>query len=1247
MNEGLSSLVRPLGPRDHLRFAELAAIHVCLDELTASGPPSAQQTLDALGENADHVTLSSAQSDGSYLYIHFGKAIVEEAGFDMTGKSTEGFDGPTRLHIENSFDQALESGIALCTIMPGSISSSVHSWQRVVFPVELDTGPHVVSMVRPLHRALDAIHGRRADVAVCVLPLKKSEDGSAFDLMTEKPLHGYLGPCDLQPLKAFVHGVDVPQQTPPVGTLIATFAQPLPLLTGGSVDVIADVVHGFTAPFLVVVNAAASTQSNNDLRSATHILRASFTVGRLGSWVKRSRDSDLLEIAPELGDLLGLHVPPGGRIRLSEMRAHYTGDLPERITEAVDACWDNGTEYVVEGQFQHPDGPLLDIRISGQPMRDQAGRVVNLFGIFQDITEQKAASRKLQESEARFRDFAGSAADWCWETDPEHKFLSFTDGLESIGHYAQGKFVGRTRRELPLIKEDQPLIEQHMEDLAAHREFKDLVYRLRDTDSGKVTTFQIAGKPRFDENGHFLGYRGTGRNITELVASQRENEERLIALRNAQSIAGLGHWITDLDTGRTRWSDGILHLFGFPSAGTGDPDKLSDAPGFNLSWLIRRVHRDDRHKVFEALRTTDKTNSTGLIDLRYTAEGRKNVKHMRIQLRYQPATTLFPPRLMGVAQDVSDLKSVQAELETRTEALNQAQAMGGIGDWQYDVQSGTITWSAQLFSILRLDPEGFVPTAESIASLCPPDDAAAIISEQAKVIKEGVESVIDVQARRGDGTIGYYSTVTKPTRDSAGRVSGMFGTVQDITDRKHAEKQLRTLAYFDPLTGLANRTLFTRELNDVFAAIIENGGSAALLLLDLDHFKEVNDTLGHAAGDELLGRIAHALREHVGTRGFVARLGGDEFAVIIRDYRSVSCLQQFANELVERLSGVTKLRRGEVVTGTSVGISLIPQDGGTAEEALRNADLALYMAKDDGRGKALFFEHAMSRSVQARLRLARDLREAVENNRLETRYQGQVELATGKVVGFETLLRWKHPVHGYISPSEFVLVAESSSLIGDIGLWVLRDACKTGAAWLRAGEARRVISVNVSAAQIWQGDFEEQALKIIEETGYPPELLCIELTENVFADHSEGRVRAALARFKEAGVRLALDDFGTGYSSLGYLNELPFEELKIDRCFIAGAHESPEKARLLEGIIALGKGLRMRVVGEGAEADGELQLLQSLGCDVVQGFAFMRPEIASDALRCADQVEFRLAEQASTQAEQQHKSGADPLKKVG
>lgn len=1228
MTKALSSVMRPLGPRDHLRYPQLERISAALESLTAGPAPSLNELLEALGDQAEQVTLSSQQGDGGFFYAHFGSKLVEDAGFDMTGKSTSDFETSTRQHIEMSFHACLEHGAPVTTIMPGSPGSTVSNWQRVVYPVELDCGPHILSLVKPLRSGAETIHARPSGVCIGVLPLSAKDNEPGFVLTTTAPLDAYLLGADTAPIESFVDTLMLPDEQPEPGTLLAACTFELDTQDGAHLSLVVDVVFGFSAPYLVVANVTGSATTQENLESTSHLLQASFELGRLGSWTNTDCENKRFYLGPELADMFGLSLGPDGLVEMEQARNLYEPQLREASIRSVAQCWETGQSYVNEGLVTRPDGKQLYVRISGSAMRDQAGRIISLFGLVQDITDVYQTRRALEESEERFRDFASTAGDWCWETDAEHKFVLFTEVNDDGSRNLQKQYTGKTRRDMPVLDEDRPIIDAHFEDLHAHRPFTDLVYRVRDS-SGEVRSIQVAGQPKFARNGTFIGYRGTARNITESVVAAEEKLENQLAIESAQAIAKLGHWITDLTTGRTRWSQGLMALVGAPDMQAGGEVSTDSEKPWWYS-MLARVHVNDRRTMVRALRAGATGQRIDPFDIRYFPQSQREPQHLRIMLRLKESSTAQGAQLLGVAQDVSALKRTQGELEQRSATLIEAQEMGGIGDWQYDLASGTVSWSRNLYTILGVVPEHFTPSVKAIFALCSTEDAQLINTEQTAVLNGKPVSSIDVQARRGDGTFGYYTMMTKPKFDDRGAICGLFGTVQDITERKHAEKQLRSLAFFDPLTGLANRALFSRELTDVLNTVRLKGGSAALFLLDLDHFKEVNDSLGHAAGDELLRRVARTLKETLNEKGFVARLGGDEFAVVVRNYASVTCLEAFANKIVERLTGVLRLDRGEVMIGTSLGIALIPQDGGTAEEALRNADMALYMAKDEGRGRCLFFTPIMSRSVQARLNMARDLRFAIENDHLETRFQGQVGLTSGKVEGFETLVRWKHPEKGYISPAEFIPVAESSALICEIGLWVLRDACRKGRAWLDAGEPERMISVNVSAAQIWQSDFEDDMLNIVAETGYPPHLLCLELTESVFADHGEGRVRKALSRFKEAGIHLAVDDFGTGYSSLGYLNDLPFDELKIDRCFVAGAHLAPEKARLLKGIIALGRGLGMNVVAEGAEEDGELALLRAYGCDMVQGFVYMRPEKAADALRKADELEFRLAAPRTT-----------------
>jgi len=575
------------------------------------------------------------------------------------------------------------------------------------------------------------------------------------------------------------------------------------------------------------------------------------------------------------------------------------------------------------------------------------------------------------------------------------------------------------------------------------------------------------------------------------------------------------------------------------------------------------------------------------------------------------------------------LRAAKAVLKQRSDQLRDAQRLGRIGDWSYRIGDVEAWWAPELRHLLGYDPQGFVTTRDAVMAIHVDDGADRVLASQAEVMRTGKVSSVDVKLRRGDGTIGDFAVISKAMTNAEGRIIGFTGTIQDISERKSAEQQLERLAYFDPLTGLANRTLFHREIADVLSRSRRHGQQAALLLLDLDGFKEINDTLGHAAGDELLRKVAQLISRALDGGNFLARLGGDEFAILLSG-GSGGETERVARAIIEAIARPIDLERGEINISTSIGIATVPRDGTTLNEVLRSADLALYRAKEDGRGCFRLFEPAMSAAAQHKMALSRDLRHALTASAgLDVHYQPQIELSTRQVVSYEALVRWTHPIFGAVAPTEFIPIAESSSLICDLGLWVLRRAALQAKAWLDQGEPARPIAVNVSAAQIWHTDFVGDVMRVLRETGLPAQLLCLELTESLLADHAEGRVRAVLTELKRLGVKLALDDFGTGYSSFGYLTQLPFDSLKIDRVFIKDIAHSERARKLLQGVIALGRGLGMTILMEGVEQAEEVETLAQLDCDVAQGYYFAHPSAAAEAVALAHQFDADAAPRRS------------------
>jgi diguanylate cyclase (GGDEF)-like protein len=564
---------------------------------------------------------------------------------------------------------------------------------------------------------------------------------------------------------------------------------------------------------------------------------------------------------------------------------------------------------------------------------------------------------------------------------------------------------------------------------------------------------------------------------------------------------------------------------------------------------------------------------------------------------------------------LSDLRSSEARLIHQGNELADVQRVARLGGWSMKPDGSDLVVSEQTLEVLRITQDQAAHFVDYLDYDMKDVTTVSFKALVKRVVKTLEICEMDFRFRRPDGQVIDIQIRVWPIEVNDSWVLRIGGTLQDISTSKEAERQLEQLAYFDPLTGLANRALFKRELSGEVERLKQGSGEAGLLLIDLDRFKEVNDTLGHAAGDDLLMRVAQLLKQLMPKDSFIARLGGDEFAIILRRLRNDECIATFAQSIVDAVDKPIALGRSEAKIGASIGIVKLLKDADDVETLVKYADLALYQAKGRGRGCYAFFGHEMDELIQQKVLLARELRiAAAENNGLEVWFQPLMVLEDRRIHGFEALMRWKHPRLGYIPPAQFIPIAESSSLISDLGNWIIREAARTAKEWIDAGGEAYEVSVNLSPAQIWQSDIEAEVATILRETGLPPHLLCLELTESIFVDHAESRVKQALHGLKALGITLALDDFGTGYSSLAYLTQLPFDKLKIDRAFVKEAPVSIKGRRVLEGIIALGHGLGMTVVAEGIERENELDILRAARCDLIQGYLIAQPKPAAQAL---------------------------------
>lgn len=448
-------------------------------------------------------------------------------------------------------------------------------------------------------------------------------------------------------------------------------------------------------------------------------------------------------------------------------------------------------------------------------------------------------------------------------------------------------------------------------------------------------------------------------------------------------------------------------------------------------------------------------------------------------------------------------------------------------------------------------------------------------------------------------------------------VENFNGMINDIQTRDLA---LRKLAYFDPLTGLPNRVNFQKHLEQILKQPA-GASNRAIFILDIDNFHALNDAMGHSLGDALLMNVAALLNDAASESGFIARIGGDEFAISVSDVSNLQKAQAALAQFISTLYRPIRLLGHELHLTASVGAVLLPTDGDNVSDIQRNLDLALHEAKRSGPGHVYFYKPELSNAIAEEAELVRGLRVALQEDGLQVHYQPIVDLSSGKVSGFEALVRWKHPVRGMISPAKFIPIAEKSGLISPLGDWVLKTACLEAKAWIDQGEPPRSVAVNISAAQMLQSDFLEKVQNALLVSGLPAHLLCLELTESLFVGKAMNTVQKLLQELKALGIQTALDDFGTGYSSLSYLENLPFDKLKIDRAFIKSLGKAQKNIDLLQGIIDLAHALGMKVVAEGAEKAEEVKILAHLKADHVQGYYFAKPSTGNIAIVDAAEID--------------------------
>ncbi|AEF99989.1 sensor domain-containing protein [Methylomonas methanica] len=694
---------------------------------------------------------------------------------------------------------------------------------------------------------------------------------------------------------------------------------------------------------------------------------------------------------------------------------------------------------------------------------------------------------------------------------------------------------------------------------------------------------------QYNQQGKEEGAVVCATDITPLKQQQERLHHSESLLREAQHIAHLGHWEQDLATSELTWSEEVCRIF--------ELDADHCPPTFPI--LIDPVHPDDRaaiNKAYLASQTVDKPIT---IDHRLLfADGR--VKWVRKCFITHRDADDRPSRLVGTVQDITAERLIDEQLLLAASVFESS--LNGI---LITDAGGRIIKVNQTFTeILGYSPEEVLGHKPGLFKSGYHDkDFYRKLWSTLKLAGKWQGEIWD-QRKNGE-CVPLWQSISAVS-DSEGHVIRYIGVFYDLSEQKRTAEHIHHLAYYDSLTDLPNRQLFTERCELALENVRRTHQLLAVLFLDLDRFKHVNDSLGHPVGDELLRAVAQRLKNILRHGDTVARLGGDEFIVLLDDVENLEIIEHVATKILEGFAKPFMAREHKLEIGTSIGISRYPEDGKDATTLIKHADLALYQAKEQGRGMFQFYDVRLTERAKERLFLESELREALVREELLVHYQPQYSLADDRLIGAEVLLRWHHSEHGIIPPDKFISIAEDTGLIVPIGEWVLQTACRQAKTWLAAGYDFQRMAVNLSGVQIERSDMLATVRQVLKDTGLPANYLELEITETYIMQQAQQNIRI-MEDLRALGVALAVDDFGTGQSSLGYLKRLPVDKLKIDRSFIMDIPQDSNDMAITRAIIALGHNLHLTVLAEGVETAEQSAFLKELGCDEAQGYYYSRP----------------------------------------